>query len=278
VIADKMQKEKTIEFWNKFHQQESSKEWILKPSKALFDVIPLHGRVLEIGCGTSHLSRDLYLFGNETCTSFVATDVSAVCIQSNQKRDETLLAASKGKFSYQVLDVLEPDQKLVDSSNVILDKGCFDTFLFRSGHQVSKQLVKRLLDNIHRWLKDGGKYIVLTPRSKLKLLRDYDGFSSVKRTVMDESNDVVLGDLDGSGGSDAVYMYVCDKDCSYSPGNGVAFRDKYDISLQSEDHACSSCGLSFRMFRNGEDMSGKGINYWSRRWRGHCVHCRGQVT
>jgi SAM-dependent methyltransferase len=272
-----MQKEKTIEFWNEFHKQESAKEWILKPSEALFEAIPLHGRVLEIGCGTSHLSRDLYCHYKESC-AVVATDVSAVCIKSNQKRDEALLAMSQGRFSYQVLDALQSNPELMDSSNVILDKGCLDTFLFRSGHQVSEQLVKTLLDNVHRWLKDNGKYIVFTPRRRLKLLRDYAGFASVQRSALDESSNVVLGDLDGDSGNDTVYMYVCEKDRSYTPGNGIAFRDGYDLAFRGEKHTCSSCSMTFQDFCNGEDMNGKRIKYWTRRWRGHCVHCRGQPS
>jgi len=56
--------------------------------------------------------------------------------------------------------------------------------------------------------------IIFSPRSKIRTVRDFIGFTSVERIKLD-SNDVVLGDLDGEAGekeeNKVVYMHVCTK-------------------------------------------------------------------
>lgn len=280
-----MQKEKTIEFWDEQHQRDRAKEWILQPSDALIEQA-MGGRqlhddsyVLEIGCGTSCLARDLYCYYKGAIV-VVATDVSAVCIKENHQRDRAIIAASQERFSYQVLNVLEPNESLENKFDVILDKGCLDTFIFRSGHQERERLVHSLLDNVHKWLKDEGKYVVMTPRGKVKLLRDYKGFSTVKRlSLYKSSRHVVIADLErGSSwrSNECCYVYSGRKDSSFIPeGRGEDFKDSYDVSLEVDEDTCPNCGVSFVDFRCGEDMSGRGCKTWARRWRGHRVHCKG---
>lgn len=277
-----MQKEKTLEFWDELHQQETSKEWIVRPSQALFHSIGgslTNGScVLEIGCGTSSFSRDFYCYYKGDVT-VVASDVSHVCIRENQERDQTITRAGKGRLSYQVLNVLEESSDHESAYDVIFDKGCLDTFLFRGGHKEREPLVRKLLDNVHSWLKDGGKYIVMTPRSRIVLLRDYQGFSSVRRITLDQSSSqVVIGDLEDGAGVNVCFMYLCEKKSSYVPGQTAAFRDSYGLSLESDEDTCPRCGSSFLDFRAGEDVSGKGSKYWARRWRGHRVHCKDNVS
>ena len=185
-----MQNEKTIEFWNEYHQRDDDKEWILRPSEQLLDRIMSSVRdiacpkVLEIGCGTSQLARCLYEWQGTGAASFVVTDVSPVCIQINQTRDAAILS---DRFEYQVLNALEPvDAPFHRKFDVVLDKGCLDTFLYRSSK--GSQLVPKLLGNVCNWLSDAGRYLVLTPRPKISVLRDYPGFSSVQRVILDDSN------------------------------------------------------------------------------------------
>jgi SAM-dependent methyltransferase len=274
-----MQSEKTIAFWNDYHEQESAKEWILVPSDSLLTSLAKElpaedPRVLEIGCGSSALAKELYL---KTKGRYVVTDVSAICIESNKSRDQQVLHESNGNLSYSVLNVLLAEEKspVQDNFDMVLDKGCLDTFLFRSRQQVQTELVRKLLDNVHCWLADGGKYLVLSPRSKLAQLRDYKGFKTTTRRKMDDSN-AVLGDLDGrSSKKEAVYMHVCVKDSSYIPGIGRAYDDLVDApSLFQDDSCCGGCGVSFLCFRGGEGISGKGEACWRRKWGNHQVHCQ----
>ena len=279
-----MQKEKTIEFWDALHRRETCKEWIVHPSDTVLEAI---GKlqdgsfILEIGCGTSCLSRDLYCH-YKGAVKVVATDVSAVCIRENQERDLSLMAASRGRFTYQVANTLETNSSFENQNDVILDKGCLDTFLFRSGHQEREHLVETLLDNVHRWLRHGGKYVVVTPRSRVRLLRDYKGFCCVRRNVLSESSSrqVMIADLesDNDKTKSECYIYVCHKDPSYVSGQGAAFRDSFGLSLESDEDTCPGCGETFLGFRGGEDMSGRGSKQWARRWRGHRVHCKGRVS
>ena len=107
-----MQKERTIEFWNEFHEKTGEKEWIVHPTDELFQLIcslfpaPIARgdndkdssnkdgilRVLEIGCGTSTMAREFWKYvqvHQENCHFYIrATDVSQVCIDACWERDK----------------------------------------------------------------------------------------------------------------------------------------------------------------------------------------------
>lgn len=274
------QRKETLDFWDAHHSQDSTTDWVLQPSEVLLDTIqtwiPSNGTVLEIGCGTSRLARELSQHAKTV--SVVSTDVSPVCIRQNQTRDEKIIQESLGRLQYRVLDVLDPpsSHELGMKYDVVLDKGCFDTFLFRSQSKKKLRLIQTLLDNIYMWLKEGGVYIVLSPRSKIMLLRDYCGFSQVKRHVLkDEKGEgSCVGERDSKR-----YMYICHLQHDYQVGGiGPAFRDSsYFVShpVPDNDACCCSCGMTFVQFTKGVDMHGKGEIYWIRRWKGHATHCRG---
>lgn len=258
-----MQNTKTIEFWNVYHERDDDKEWILKPSEQLLDrlmsVVPDIScpKVLEIGCGTSQLARCLYERKGSETASFVVTDVSPVCIQINKSRDAAILS---DRFEYQVLNALEPaDASLCQKFDVVLDKGCLDTFLYRSSK--GSQLVPKLLGNVCDWLSDHGQYLVLTPRPKIPLLRDYPRFSSVQRVILDDST-ATLGDLDGGTTRQVVYLHVCTKRPSGVP---KSCKNTDEVIPQH----CGACGITFQEFQT-IDTHSKIV----RRWKGHLVHCR----
>ena len=309
-----MQKEKTLRFWDDFYLKEkeseesrTSKEWIVQPTQDILESISSHLseknkdddhheilehqglNILEIGCGNSLFSLILWEYLLQTAKtknvktriSVTSTDVSSICISHNQERDEDRIksiALSKGRgsiFRYSILNVIEPNDNddLLGKHDGILDKGCLDTFLFRSEKSkgdMHPPLLKSLLDNVHSWLKDDGKYIIFSPRSKIKAVRDYRGFSSVKRFKMQ-----CMGDLDGKAkDNETVYMYVCVKCDSYEVGD-EPFRDA--LKVPSDDDKCAICAMTFALFRNGEDVSGKGVKYWSRTWSGHGTHCKAKI-
>lgn len=270
------------------------KEWIVHPSPTLFETIcshlpaaattkvnvqqsdenpNTHVKILEIGCGVSNLAKDFWIYLNHLSSSsskipgsshpysLIATDVSSVCISQMKNRDADIIQASTGHFNYEELNVLEKNSSICSQYDLILDKGCLDTFLFRSQAKVQWEIMQSLLDNIHEWLNDGGVYLILSPRSKIKFIRDYAGFQNVRRFELkqqtdnndDNDNDTstsspqpvafVLGDLDGRSArnatneqekttttnkqkgtkskKDVVYMHVCAKKDSYIPGGSV---------------------------------------------------------
>jgi hypothetical protein len=295
------------------------KEWIIRPTEELLrqigsflpewkdasdsDSSSSCLRILEIGCGISSLAMQLWRYlqlreeehqrkngkRRRKRIDAWATDVSQVCIRQVQRRDALLLAKQsheEGVFQYSALNVTEPHPELMGKFDMILDKGCLDTFLFRSrcrggGNRPYSQLVQTVLDHVQSWLRGPSSiYLILSPRSKLMVVRDYNGFVSVER--FDLAHTMVSEDLETMGGSRqhceqtrkvkqrCVNLYVCHKNPDYRPGAAFSLETK---PVHDEDF-CTSCGVTFFDFRKGEGLSYRGEAFWFRQWRGHCKHCK----
>lgn len=294
-----MQNERTLEFWDTYHKENEAKEWILQPSTDLLEVLRTHcnfqrnedspssNLLLEIGCGTSTLARDFWKHlihkSQEDQRNFfmIATDVSPACIQSNMDRDALLLEPTDGHtLEYRMLNVINPSTKEEEESlscNVILDKGCLDTFLFRSRNRGGSNtsygsILQSLLDNVWKWMKDDGVYLLVSPRAKVKAVRDYSGFRSVERHPLPT---ISRGDLVGKKNDTPGYVYVCRKNTDYVIGKSPAFAGVLDKKEVPSDMAqCPKCGITFVDLRMGEAVDGRGATYWSRQWKGHCLHCK----
>mmetsp|Transcript_25593 Transcript_25593/g.61545 ORF Transcript_25593/g.61545 Transcript_25593/m.61545 type:complete len:364 (+) Transcript_25593:125-1216(+) len=260
--------------------------------------------VLEIGCGVSQLSlcllRRLLLTRQETAPrpvhkrkkyNFVSTDVSLVCVEHNRTRDDAFISSVKSagdNLSYEVLDVVKVGSSPPHTQqyDVILDKGTLDTFLFRSkrtkkGSSSHPPLLTPLLNNLHRWLRSGceAKYIIISPRSKIKSVRDFRGFDSVRRIRVDTAKldgDLVLvkgNSKNASLSRSEVYLYECIKNDCYNPEKDVPYHSSgYDAKDES---TCTKCGMSFKEFRGNVDVRDQGEIAWARRWKNHSVHCSG---
>jgi hypothetical protein len=290
-----MQNDRTLQFWDDFHQDNDCKEWIMQPSDEILETIARHCpktstdlKILEIGCGTSTMARDLWQHIKKEDENrnvyMLVTDVSPVCIQINEERDEALLTteyfekqAPESSLEYFVLNVVD-DRPLGEEQKaceVILDKGCLDTFLFRSRQRgenhVYTPIVKKVLDNIWSWMADDdGVYLLISPRSRLRAVRDFAGFASVERHSLSSASKAdLVGNEDKSG-----YIYVCRKNTSYVVGETPAFSADYK-DLPPDDTKCQKCGTTFIELRKGEAVEGRGVVFWTRQWKGHCKHCKG---
>ena len=263
--------------------------------------------ILEIGCGNSHLSKEFWLYiMKEQTKSFIntqfsltATDVSSVCIQQMLHRDTPIIQSSNGHFTYEKLNVLHKNTSIQLRYDMILDKGCLDTFLYRTQHKMQWEIMSTLLDNIHSWLKPrNGLYIILSPRSKIKPVRDYVGFQSVERVELRENSpsidNIIIGDLNGrraiqanknknkNKNENAIYMYICRKNDAYIPGERSPFKSNSNEKIESSDdncginkkQKCNKCGLLFEEFIGSDVDMGQGEKTWLRRFRNHCVHCQ----
>jgi hypothetical protein len=245
-------------------------------------------RILEIGCGTSTMARDLWHYIQQEEDGGVymcVTDVSPVCIQVNQERDESLLANGDGdqkpssSLEYRALNVLDeqPHDKL--PWDVILDKGCLDTFLFRSRQRgenaVYTNLLQKVLDNLWRWMADDGVYLLISPRSRIRAVRDYAGFASVERHPLgNASKGALVGkDKEGKPQNNPGYIFVCRKNTAYVIGKTSAFTTNHR-ELPQDDAECPHCGMTFFEFRKAEAVDGRGVVFWTREWKGHCIHCK----
>lgn len=296
------QKDKTVQFWDDLYAGDDNheREWILLPTQTIIDRIyerlprkALIIRILEIGCGTSILSRLVYEYCRDRPDGpqvhILATDVSQVCIQQLQERDAALLGRREdgSGLDYQVLNIAEPlnleqttELLQPDSFDLILDKGCLDTFAFRSRQRGTQKgtLVCTVLDNLHKLLRLGdnekdtaGAYLIFSPRRKFQPVKEYPGFAKVERTPLG----VPKGELMESNGKANVkvdpelYLHACFKG---------TMKDPVESSSALEDtDTCPKCGISFYDFRKGEAIHGRGVKFWTRLFRGHGRHCKGIV-
>jgi hypothetical protein len=291
-----MQNGRTLQYWDTYHKENESKEWILQPSTDLLEVLRAHcsfqndndasqKQLLEIGCGTSTLARDFWQHlihtNGDQKFHMIATDVSPACIQTNMDRDASLLKSQDTQnnvLEYQTLNVINPTEDQSLCCNVILDKGCLDTFLFRSRNRGGNNtaysaIVQTLLNNLWSWMKDDGVYLLVSPRAKLKAVRDYAGFRSVERHALSTMS---RGDLVGNNDTPG-YVYVCRKNIEYVIGESPAFTgmDKKE-GVPSDTTKCPKCDIAFIDLRKGEAIEGRSDTFWIRQWKGHCLHCKGQ--
>jgi hypothetical protein len=291
----------------------SDLEWIVPHSAVLDTISSLFARshasvsvnALEIGCGISQLSISLLqrLLLNRhdakprdfRCAyCFVATDVSSVCIEHNRTRDDayiTSLRTADGSLSYELLDVLDDKSSSSHTRcyDIVLDKGTLDTFLFRSkrtkkGSLSHPPLLTPLLNNVHRWLRAGweSKYVIISPRPKIKSVRDFRGFASVRRIKVDTSTlngNVVLVKSNSENAKTSkseVYLYECVKDDSYDPDEDMPYRSV--VCCAEDESICVKCGMSFKHYRGTVDVRDQGEVVWARRWKNHVVHCKGKAV
>jgi SAM-dependent methyltransferase len=324
-------------------------------------------RILEIGCGTSTLVRDLKLYVEEKHFTqqqqyrqvfACGTDVSPICVDTCQQRDQDLILQSNGTLHYKVLNVLLKNDNDDDDNgsitadekvhaigeqevanqeqqkqqrhpwDLIIDKGCLDTFLFRTRQRgesgVYPESIRQVLDNIHTMMMNGpsSRYMFISPRSKLRAVRDYIGFQSVHRyplpfdTVVaaeivrrkadcsrdcstnnnnnsnSKSNDEAEGNRyinsisishksrpndnkNSNSNKPHGYLYVCSKNEEYvAHSQNEAFRTEHR-DLPDDQRQCNRCKTSFLDFRHGEAVEGRGLVFWTREFKNHCIHCKG---
>lgn len=308
---------KTINFWDEFytdlkeaclveHQTSdgSELEWIVSDKLILVDKISsLFPKtelsqmcLLEIGCGVSLLSRSLLermLRQDEEGKSydFVSTDVSLVCLDANRARDAAFIGSlpENASLSYAQLNVVkEVPPCHLHKYHVILEKGTLDTFLFRSkrtqkGSEAHAPLLKRLLNNVHRMLRSDckAKYIIISPRPKLKSVRDFVGFASVNRIRM--STDALGGTVLVKNNSERnlvdrkpafIFIYECTRNDFYDPGSDEPFLDR-GLTKIDDGSVCGKCHTTFKDFHGKVDIEDQGVLQWTRRFRNHTIHCTG---
>jgi hypothetical protein len=229
----------------------------------------------------------------------VATDVSEVCIQNNRDRDGAFIGSladdAVDTLRYETLDALSTtctgDAKLFSKGSlydVVLDKGCLDTFLFRNsrGNKSTDRhppLLAALLLNVSKMLQPGGKYVVISPRRRIPSLAQFVGFKTDITKLEVEAR--YVGDLEGNQGdnpSAKAYVFACKRARDVDIGDHLdppnensssMFRDTSELSLISDESICEGCGLTFAIFRGDEPLTGRGEMRWFRKWKGHKQHC-----
>lgn len=217
---------KTIQFWDRQHAEGTATEWIYAPSDELCDAIlgPVLAlrrekiTVLEIGCGTSRLAMDLCDFFHrrhpDKSLTMLATDASSVCIEQQRARNK-----QSDQCSYEVWNILE--EKKDWKFDMVLDKGCVDTLLFRA--KKGEELAGVALENIKQCLKDPitCPYCIITSRKKYRKYLS-SSFSNIIRHDLDierkGSSEIVKEEKNAR-----VFLYVCSQTDSKPFSNPTDF-------------------------------------------------------
>ncbi|KAJ8441951.1 hypothetical protein Cgig2_020096 [Carnegiea gigantea] len=150
-------------YWDERFSEEEHYEWFKDYTHfrhLILQHIPRSSSVLEVGCGNSQLSDEMYKDGikNITCT-----DLSPIAVDKVQKR-----LSSKGykEIKAMVADML--DLPFGDETfDVIIEKGTMDVLFVDSGdpwnpNPVTISKVKAMLQGIHRVLKPDGLFISIS--------------------------------------------------------------------------------------------------------------------
>ncbi|KAK9691137.1 hypothetical protein RND81_09G178200 [Saponaria officinalis] len=150
-------------YWNQRFAKEEHYEWFKDYSHfrhLLLRHIPSSSSVLEVGCGNSQLSDEMYKDG---ITDITCTDLSPVAVQNLQNR-----VSSKGfkEIKAMVADML--DLPFGDATfDVVIEKGTMDVLFVDSGDPWNPQAetvrkVMAMLHGIHRVLKPDGIFISIS--------------------------------------------------------------------------------------------------------------------
>ncbi|XP_021741562.1 methyltransferase-like protein 13 [Chenopodium quinoa] len=150
-------------YWNDRFAKEEHYEWLKYYSHfrhLILENIQPNSSVLELGCGNSQLSDEMYKNGikNITCT-----DLSPIVVEKVQKR---LLLKEFKEIKAMVANML--DLPFADDSfDVVIEKGTMDVLFVDSGDSwnpkaetISK--VMAMPQGIHRVLKPNGIYISIS--------------------------------------------------------------------------------------------------------------------
>ncbi len=109
-------------------------------------------KILNIGCGNSKLSEEMYEDGYEDITNI---DYSTKVITQMEEYYKDKCP----KMKFEVMDVLDLKEIQNGEYDTIIDKGCLDCILCGDN---SVPLAAKMMSEIHRVLAPGGHYMVIT--------------------------------------------------------------------------------------------------------------------
>ncbi|GMH16241.1 hypothetical protein Nepgr_018082 [Nepenthes gracilis] len=150
-------------YWDERFSKEEHYEWFKDYSyfrHLILDHIKPNSFVLELGCGNSRLSEEMYKDG---ITNITCTDLSPVAVDKMQSR-----VYLKG---YKEIKVMAADMLDLpfggENFDVVIEKGSMDVLLVDSGdpwnpRPASVSKVMAMLQGVHRVLKPNGIFISIS--------------------------------------------------------------------------------------------------------------------
>jgi len=256
-------------------------EWLLNVTSASFSISSILSpirtrpkRILELGCGDSGLGEMLFEHFNSendpsaAPASVTCLDISSSAIRKLTEKKESRLCPRNPLASenlvYMVGNALSLPPSFESSFDLVIDKGCLDTFKFRSKTNVGESLEQRVISEILSALKPGGCYICVSARRRIVSLKVQVG------GVWEMGERSMIGSQGGkreSGGG------ACDADSDRKEIAWIHYRHKSykSIPLLPNDDGipdlCPTCGEAWVEEGGGKREKRR------RKWGNHVKWC-----
>ncbi|KRX10497.1 hypothetical protein PPERSA_01509 [Pseudocohnilembus persalinus] len=162
--------------------------------------------ILNIGCGNSRLSEELF---DEGYQNIYNIDISAVCIKAMQEKYK-----DKGpNFQYSQMDVRDMSAFKAGQFDCVIDKGTLDSVLCGDS---STSNVQKMLNEIHRVLTPNGVYFVVSygqPEHRLLYLDklEYDWTVVTQQVNKPTISNTISLTGDDKDSPNVHYIYICKK-------------------------------------------------------------------
>ncbi|KAI5057094.1 hypothetical protein GOP47_0027109 [Adiantum capillus-veneris] len=150
-------------YWDQRFTEEEQYEWFKDYSHfrhLILQHVHPSDRVLELGCGNSRLSMDMF---HDGITEVTCSDLSPIAVQKMKTRLE---AENCKGVAVAVADMLDLPFK-DNSFDVVIEKGTMDVLFVNSGdpwnpNLETKKSVALMLESVHRVLSPNGLFISIS--------------------------------------------------------------------------------------------------------------------
>lgn len=239
---------KAARFWDAWFRElepkgeaDSQREWIIDP-EAVVRLLPWAVKepleqILEVGCGGSALGE--HIQNAFVAAEVVGIDISPVAVELSSNR-----YAGRSGLSFRCMDAL--NLSFADESfDMVIDKGLLDTLQFRRKYKENRPQRERLLREVHRVLRPGGVYLIITPKARIQFLRDAVPWREVKK--FDGSVTPSGGKgcfLDGGHVKEHAYAHACYKAIVTAEVSGPQGSPVSEMSEFQKSEPCRHCGVA----------------------------------
>lgn len=150
------------EYWDSRYKQEPSYDWFQSRYNDILNLLELRMKdldaatvkILHLGCGNSSLGPDLYKRGFK---NIVNMDYSPIVIDSMAEK----YAKEMPEMTWVTMDVRDLKYSN-DEFDIVIDKAVMDTFQANKESETLDEDIDKMLEEVSRVLKPGGKLLQIT--------------------------------------------------------------------------------------------------------------------